>query len=142
NALHWAQGKPVDGGDAVRKDIVLRLLRRGYDPLINVGCDAKKTPLSLAAEYNNTPLIQFLVQHGANVESRDTSERTPLRVAIDHGQLESVRLLLKLGADPRAKDVLAVSPSRAAHKSPQSARKIQDAIKAAKKEQKRFAPLE
>lgn len=67
------------------------------------------TMLHSAAANCNLDLIQFLVQHGADVNKKSAdirknelliSGRTPLKEALAVNATESVNLLLQLGADP------------------------------------------
>ena len=53
----------------------------------------------------NTALISALLDGGADVNARDTSDFTPLRLAVlRKGELGLVRLLLDKGADVNARD--------------------------------------
>ncbi|GEM_PF-2250543 len=58
------------------------------------------TMLHSAAINCNLDLVQFLVQHGADVNKKSTSEKTALKEAIAANAAESIDLLLQFGADP------------------------------------------
>ncbi|KAH8752958.1 ankyrin repeat-containing domain protein [Hyaloscypha finlandica] len=135
NALHWTLStRPKNMGDAIRQEeIATKLLRKNKEALINCPCYAGRSPLSLAAEHDNVPLMQLLLKNKADLEARDPSERTPLLIAIDYGSPNAVQLLLERGADPRAKNIYGKSASKAARRAPSSAGKIRAAIKKAKK---------
>ena len=62
--------------------------------------------LHLAAQYGEKPLIELLVQHGAEVDvaSTQVAELTPLMLAARAGRIEAVDALLDAGADPWAVD--------------------------------------
>ena len=57
------------------------------------------TLLHLASENNDTELMELLVKHGADVNSRDAEGFTPLHIAAIHGKMQIVKKLLDLGAD-------------------------------------------
>ncbi|KAH7348967.1 ankyrin repeat-containing domain protein [Rhexocercosporidium sp. MPI-PUGE-AT-0058] len=135
NALHWTLStRPKTTLDAIRQEeIATKLLRKNKEALINCPCYAGRSPLSLAAEHDNVPLMQLLLKNEADLEARDPSDRTPLLIAIDYGSPNAVQLLLERGADPRAKNIYGKSASKAARRAPSSAGKIRAAIKKAKK---------
>ena len=58
------------------------------------------TPLHLAATYGHQRIIQLLLSHKADVNSRSRTEATPLHLASQEGHLASVVTLLQAGADP------------------------------------------
>jgi TPR repeat protein len=60
------------------------------------------TPLQIAAGAGNPSMVEFLLQHGADVKAEDTSGRTALHSV--KGDTEVTRLLLSKGANPNAKD--------------------------------------
>lgn len=63
--------------------------------------------LHLMAKRNNVPAVNWLLEHGANPNTRwdhwDSSV-TPLHLAILGGHIEAVRLLLEAGADTTIRD--------------------------------------
>ncbi len=55
-------------------------------------------------------LIELLLEHGANIEHKDSLGRTALSRAIDLGKLEIIELLLEKGADVNSTDNRGTSP--------------------------------
>ena len=60
----------------------------------------QSTALHEAATFNHESLLQLLLSHKANVNSRDIFKGTPLSCASQNGHLASVVTLLQAGADP------------------------------------------
>lgn len=63
-----------------------------------------KPALHLALGRNRKEISNFLIESGADVNSRDKYGRTPLMEASTLGELNLVKLLLSKGADPAAQD--------------------------------------
>jgi ankyrin repeat protein len=64
----------------------------------------KFTPLQIAVRYNQTAVVKFLVDRGANVNTQDLFGQTALHEAVMHKDEELIRLLLDCGANPDVKD--------------------------------------
>ncbi|XP_033632864.1 poly [ADP-ribose] polymerase tankyrase-1-like [Asterias rubens] len=64
----------------------------------------KSSPLHFAAGFGRKDVVEFLLQNGANVHSRDDGGLIPLHNACSFGHAEVVTLLLKHGADANARD--------------------------------------
>lgn len=62
--------------------------------------------LRIAANMNNTELVDKLLANGANVRCEDDHKRTALHFAAAKGYTDVVDLLLRHGADPNQKDML------------------------------------
>ncbi|XP_046358020.2 transient receptor potential cation channel subfamily A member 1-like isoform X2 [Haliotis rufescens] len=62
------------------------------------------TPLHRAAIFNHVPVVEFLIDKGADVNAKDIQERTPLLLAASKGGWETVTCLLSNKADIKAKD--------------------------------------
>jgi Ankyrin repeats (many copies) len=60
--------------------------------------------LFAAAVKGDVPRIQYLLQHGADIESADKNGRTALMLAAQRGQAAAVAALLAAGAKPDARD--------------------------------------
>ncbi|KAF3054883.1 hypothetical protein GL218_07532 [Daldinia childiae] len=60
-----------------------------------------KTPLLKAIETKNQLLVQFLIDHGAQVNEKAARgiKRTPIQAAAEQGSLDMVKLLIQNGAD-------------------------------------------
>lgn len=82
---------------------VQNLVKMGIDPSLSFG-HQKETALHFAASAGDEALIGFLLDHQANIESRDNHRTTPLHCAAWRGHEGSVRILLTRGADPNAQD--------------------------------------
>jgi len=61
---------------------------------------ARETPLMVAAERGNLPLVRWLISRDANVNGTNEYRQRPLLYAIRSNHLAIVNLLLKSGADP------------------------------------------
>ncbi|XP_072177644.1 poly [ADP-ribose] polymerase tankyrase-2-like [Diadema setosum] len=64
----------------------------------------KSSPLHFAAGFGRKDVVEFLLQNGANVHSRDDGGLIPLHNACSFGHAEVVVLLLRNGADANARD--------------------------------------
>ena len=62
------------------------------------------TPLHFAAIKGHVRIIELLLSHKADVNSRSKTEATPLHLASQEGHLASVVALLQAGADPLLPD--------------------------------------
>ena len=74
------------------------LLRAG----VSVDGTADETPLFRAAEKGWLALLRLLLQHGANVHTRNYKGNTPLWIAACFRNTECMAELLNAGADPNA----------------------------------------
>ncbi|UCD74295.1 MAG: ankyrin repeat domain-containing protein [Phycisphaerales bacterium] len=78
-------------------------VRDGLDPDTRDGTGVPL--LGLAAQYGDLPLVQALIDAGADVDAVDTrTGRTPLMQAAEGNQVEAIRLLLNAGASLEAKN--------------------------------------
>ena len=62
------------------------------------------SPLSQAAEDNDTEKLQQLIGDGANLEEKDSDGSTALQYAVMMGNLEAAEMLLEHGANVNTKD--------------------------------------
>lgn len=89
--------RPNDGQHSVIK----ALLDNGADADA-VSAHNGKSLMHYAASTNDLKLINMLIDHEANTETRDKEEKTALQYAIENKKLDAVDLLLDRGADPDA----------------------------------------
>ena len=68
---------------------------------LNVPDNAGNSPLQIAALEGFVDIVRFLLEKGAQVDSRNIDKETPLIDAVENGHLEVVKLLLDFGANPR-----------------------------------------
>ncbi|XP_072281308.1 poly [ADP-ribose] polymerase tankyrase-2 isoform X2 [Pyxicephalus adspersus] len=80
----------------------------------NVNCrdtqGRHSTPLHLAAGYNNLEVAEYLLQHGADVNSQDKGGLIPLHNAASYGHVDVAALLIKFNACVNATDKWAFTP--------------------------------
>ena len=62
-------------------------------------CELKKTPLMLAARYNEEDVVDFLAERGASLDMQDAERYTVLHHAVMGGKSRNVLRLIELGAD-------------------------------------------
>ena len=98
---YWKKATGVD---------VFACLDAGASP--NAPRKVKKTPLSMAAEYNENPdVFKVLIAAGANLEARSWYKRTPLHIAtIFSENPEVIKVLIAAGANLEALDDEEMTP--------------------------------
>ncbi|CAL4164207.1 unnamed protein product [Meganyctiphanes norvegica] len=92
-------------------DIVRRIISQ--EPhLVNVrDLDGRhSTPLHFAAGYNRVPIVEFLLQHGADVHAKDKGGLVPLHNACSYGHYEVTELLVRHGASVNVADLWKYTP--------------------------------
>ncbi|KAJ0413283.1 ankyrin repeat-containing domain protein [Aspergillus carlsbadensis] len=62
-----------------------------------------RTPLAVAVEVQTTEVVEYLLDRGCNIATRDIEQRTLLHYAVDRGSEQIVRLLLARQC-PRTRD--------------------------------------
>jgi ankyrin repeat protein len=85
------------GGDG---EFVARLLAEGVP--VDVAESDGDTALHHAAENDDVPLIEILLQAKAPLEAEGSADWTPLVAAANFGKVQAVRLLLQAGANVHA----------------------------------------
>ena len=76
------------------------LVKNGANINIRCNSEAERTPLHQAALIKDfTDVMQFLLQHGADIHARDNALNTPLHIAASYGHTNAVRVLITHGAD-------------------------------------------
>lgn len=73
------------------------------------------TPLHWNADMGSAPgdreaIVDLLIEHGASIEARDSSDRTPLALAAYSGSPRVVQRLLEAGADANSRSKGGVTP--------------------------------
>ena len=76
------------------------MLLEGGSDLEESEPDTQFTALHYAAITGHIALVELLISHKADVNSRSRTEATPLLLASQEGHLASVLTLLQAGADP------------------------------------------
>jgi len=78
------------------------LLNGKVDP--NLLAKTGETALHYACQEGHADLIRVLIELGASLESRNSTEMSPLHVAAKFGRFPVIETLLQLKADPNARD--------------------------------------
>ncbi|KAJ8406825.1 hypothetical protein AAFF_G00297410 [Aldrovandia affinis] len=98
--------------DAAKKSCLARVKRLCRPD--NVNCrdtqGRHSTPLHLAAGYNNLEVAEYLLLHGAEVNSQDKGGLIPLHNAASYGHVDVAALLIKHSACVNAADKWAFTP--------------------------------
>jgi len=68
------------------------------------------TPLHFAAGYNRLAVVEFLLQHGADVQAKDKGGLVPLHNACSYGHYEVTELLVRAGASVNVSDLWKFTP--------------------------------
>ena len=91
----------AESGDLERVELLLgQGVNKNNFYMIYTGINpSRRTALWIAAMKGHLPVVQFLVEQGADMESACDDGATPLMVASEWGHLEVVRYLLEQAAD-------------------------------------------
>ena len=85
--------------------VVRRLVETYPDTPDTADADNKLTPLAWAAREGHVEVIEILLEHGRDVNSRDGEDKTPLERAVEGGQDEAATVLLEAqGVETDIKD--------------------------------------
>lgn len=68
------------------------------------------TPLHFASGYNRFEIVEFLLEHGAEVHASDKGGLVPLHNACSYGHYEVTELLIKYGANVNIADLWKFTP--------------------------------
>ncbi|CAM9792050.1 unnamed protein product, partial [Discosporangium mesarthrocarpum] len=93
---------------------VMKLLEDLPAEVVNSAREDGDTLLHVAAQEEKVAVVEALLDAGADVNSRDSSDGTPLHRSCLSGALESVEVLLDHGSDLEARDVCDFTPLLAA----------------------------
>lgn len=83
------------------KNNEIDFVRKAIDLGININMSLDNnsvTPIHMASIANKGPIIELLIQNGANINGQDTYSRTPLFFASYHGNEAGAEAILKLNA--------------------------------------------
>jgi ankyrin repeat protein len=85
------------GGGSI--EVVQRLLARNI-PLSFEPDRGGWTPMHHAAGGNKRPIVEFMVEKGADIDARTNDGRSPYNIAEENGHKDMAGLILKLGGSP------------------------------------------
>ncbi|MBR1640582.1 MAG: ankyrin repeat domain-containing protein [Treponema sp.] len=77
---------------------------------VNTRFDDGQTSLHIASIMGHAPVVEYLLDNGADTAVQDSSGATPLHESVRYGNVEIIRLLLNFNADPDARDNLGKTP--------------------------------
>jgi len=84
-----------------KENAAVALLQAGADPARPVG-EGGYTPLMLATANHSEPLVQALIQKGADVNAKNSGGVTALMIAVANSRADMVELLVRAGANVKA----------------------------------------
>jgi uncharacterized protein len=104
-------GAVAEAAEAGNVALVAELIEQTPD-LVNCSTPQGWTPLHLAAHAGQGPVVEFLLAHGADVNTpaKNDLHSTPLLWAVMAGQTEIVALLLVHGADVNTPNSAGATP--------------------------------
>jgi ankyrin repeat protein len=76
--------------------------------------DTKKTPLHHAVTYRKIEVVEFLIEHGADVNAIDWTGMTPLHIAAVMNRIAEAKALVRAGANVEAADKFGDRPLHSA----------------------------
>lgn len=85
-------------------DIVKTLVKSGADVNAREPIASARQPVHVAVDFPDHDMLEFLLQHGADVDGQDGCGATPVMLASYAGHLKVVQLLQEHGADLTAHD--------------------------------------
>ncbi|MSO55538.1 MAG: hypothetical protein EXQ55_01230 [Acidobacteria bacterium] len=93
--------QPKDAQQRLVDNIAGSLAQVSRDDIITRSVDGR-TALGMAAAFNRTPMVQWLLQHGASRDVGDASGMRPIDMAQSLGAIEAVAVLAEPVAMTRA----------------------------------------
>lgn len=83
--------------DENKEAAAMFLIKSGCDlDSPRIGCESRSSPLHLCCEWGLEEVARTLIEHRANVNSRDAENKTPLHIAIENQHWEIISLLLSI----------------------------------------------
>lgn len=104
---------------------------------LNIADNAGNTPLQIASLEGCADIVEFLIQCGSEVETKNIDKDTPLIDAVENGHLDVVRLLLDAGANPRVGNAQGDEPYDLVPSDSENYEEIRRVIAAAKAKSRR-----
>ncbi|XP_062988968.1 poly [ADP-ribose] polymerase tankyrase-2 [Elgaria multicarinata webbii] len=113
------EGVPLGNSEADRQ--LLEAAKAGEMDIVKKLCTVQSvncrdiegrqsTPLHFAAGYNRVSVVEYLLQHGADVHAKDKGGLVPLHNACSYGHYEVAELLVKHGAVVNVADIWKFTP--------------------------------
>ncbi len=116
-ALGFDPNKKLDGSTPLHRiaiynrdrDATTAKILQEHGAELNVLDNLGNTPLHLAVQWHNIPVVKFLLVHGAHVNLQNNEGKTPLHMAFGHflchgKSIELISLLLLYGANVNITD--------------------------------------
>ncbi|CAN7999995.1 unnamed protein product [Ixodes pacificus] len=106
-----AEMQLLEAAKAGNLDLVRSLVEADADVVNCRDVDGRQsTPLHFAAGYNRVPVVEFLLQRGADVHAKDKGGLVPLHNACSYGHYQVADLLVKHGASVNVSDLWRFTP--------------------------------
>jgi ankyrin repeat protein len=97
------------------RQLVVALLRNGYENELDLCDNQDNTPLHFAAFFGRPNIVEELLSRGVNIDGgKDEGNATPVFMAAYTGSVRVLKMLLTAGADPNAADKGLGTPLNAA----------------------------
>ena len=98
--------------DVTRRDAELLVsdTRPGSWPAFTTDWGEGQSRLHIAAVNGNDDVVRVLLERGADINARTSTQRTPLHIAVEKWHDEVVRMLLERGADVNARNMWQATP--------------------------------
>jgi ankyrin repeat protein len=89
---------------------LVRSMIEGDRSLLEFKIDSIFTPLNMASYVGKTDIVKYLLEKGADINTKDREGSTPLQNAAAKGHFDIVKLLVEKGSDVNYKDDNGVTP--------------------------------
>lgn len=105
-----AQEQLIQGAKLNDMEMVHKAMARGGLQVVKAKGPVRKQPVHVAAQYNSTDVLHFLLDSGAHPDCTDHAKMTPLHFAAMKGSDAAIKILLKRGASLDARDTAEYTP--------------------------------